>query len=83
MALRRRPVRRPRLKACRVCGALNRVDSPTCVNCGSAQFTEDWEGMLIILDPEASELGEAMGLSKPMMFAIRVAGRVVVKGRPK
>ncbi len=73
----RQPSKRPKLKACRKCGAL--VDSKVnvCPICGSTEFTDNWEGMIIILDPSHSELAKELQIEKPGLYAIRVAGRVV------
>jgi len=74
---RRPPSRKPPLKACRKCGALVPLDVNVCPVCGSTEFTDNWEGMIIIADPEKSEVAKALNLDKPGMFAIRIGGRVV------
>ncbi|MCE4628472.1 MAG: DNA-directed RNA polymerase, subunit E'' [Desulfurococcales archaeon] len=74
---RRPPSRRPLLKACRKCGALVPPDTRVCPVCGSTEFTDNWEGMIVIADPEKSELAKELGIDKPGIFAIRVGGRVV------
>ncbi len=74
---RTRPTKKPRLKACRKCGALAPGDAKICPYCGASEFTTNWEGMIIILDPESSVLARELGIEKPAMFAIKVAGRVV------
>ncbi|MCE4624742.1 MAG: DNA-directed RNA polymerase, subunit E'' [Desulfurococcales archaeon] len=77
MPSRRPPSRRPPLKACRRCGALVALDVKVCPFCGSTEFTDSWEGMVIILDPERSEIAKELGIDKPGAFAIKVGGRVV------
>lgn len=74
---RRPPSRKPSLKACRRCGALVPLDAKVCPVCGSTEFTDNWEGMIIITDPEQSEIAKALKIDKPGMFAIRIGGRVV------
>jgi len=73
----RPPSKKPRLKACRKCGALVTLDTRVCPNCGSTEFTENWEGMIIIEYPELSLLAKELNIDKPGIFAIKVAGRVV------
>jgi len=77
VARARPPSKKPRLKACRKCGALVPLDERVCPVCGSTEFSEDWEGMVIIVDPENSELAKEIGLERPGVFAIKVAGRIV------
>ena len=67
---------KPKLKACRNCGALVPKDANVCPICGSTSFTEAWEGMVIIIDPE-SLLAKELKIEKPGMYAIKVAGRIV------
>jgi len=60
------------LKACVNCKMLVSLKVEICPNCGSRDFTEDWEGIVIILNPEKSELGKAMGKDKPGRYALKV-----------
>ncbi len=78
MPARRAPSKKPPFKACVDCGTLNPKDASVCSNCGSSRLTEDWEGMVVILNPSNSRVGVHIGLSKPVKKAIRVAGRIVV-----
>jgi len=74
---RRAPSRRPPLKACVDCGTLNPRDAQLCSNCGSSRLTDDWEGLVIVLNPSTSRVGVHLGVTKPIRRAIRVAGRLV------
>jgi len=74
----RRPSRLPPLKACRQCGALVPREAKLCPHCGSTEFTDSWEGMIIVLDPEASMLARELGFKERMVKAIIVARKVVV-----
>jgi len=74
---RRAPSRRPPLKACVDCGTLNPRDAQLCSNCGSSRLTDDWEGLVIVLNPSTSRVGAHLGVTKPVRRAIRVAGRLV------
>ncbi|MEB3862063.1 MAG: DNA-directed RNA polymerase, subunit E'' [Desulfurococcales archaeon] len=67
---------KPRLKACRNCGALVPRDASVCPVCKSTSFTEDWEGMVIIISTD-SVLASELEIEKPGMYAIKVSGRIV------
>ncbi|GAB6147706.1 transcription elongation factor subunit Spt4 [Stetteria hydrogenophila] len=69
--------RRPLLKACLHCGALVFRDVEVCPVCGGTRFTDEWEGMVIILD-ENSYVARVLE-RKPGIYAIKVAGRVVAR----
>lgn len=77
MAQRRAPTKRPPLKACKVCGTLNYRDAQRCESCGSTNFTDDWEGMIMVLRPESSSLAQKVGITKTIMRAIKVSGKIV------
>ncbi|MEB3844451.1 MAG: DNA-directed RNA polymerase, subunit E'' [Desulfurococcales archaeon] len=77
MPSRRPPSRRPPLKACRRCGGLVDREARVCPYCGSAEFTDNWEGMIIILDSENSVIAKETNINREGMFAIKVAGRIV------
>ena len=73
----RPPSKKPKLKACRKCGALVDPKVNVCPFCGSTEFTDNWEGMIVITDTSTSSLAKELGIDKPGIYAIRVAGRVV------
>ncbi len=77
MPARRPPTKRPPLKACRRCGALVPLDVKVCPYCGSSEFTDNWEGMIIILDVENSEIAKELNIEKEGFYAIKIGGRVV------
>jgi len=66
--------RRSMFKACRNCGALVPRDAKVCPICQSTQFTEAWQGILIIIDKDGIAARLA-GRDKPGVYAIRVMGR--------
>jgi DNA-directed RNA polymerase subunit E" len=67
--------RKSLFKACKNCGALVPKDAKVCPVCQGTEFTEMWEGILIILDPQNSYVASLTGKDKPGMYAIRVAGK--------
>ncbi len=67
------PARGKPFKACRKCKALVNKEANVCPICGSSDFTDEWEGMVIIIDPENSEIAKMLGITKPGRYAIKVA----------
>lgn len=43
-----------------------------CPNCGSKRFTEEWEGFIIILDPEKSGVAKSLNITRPGRYAIKI-----------
>ncbi|ADI32718.1 transcription elongation factor subunit Spt4 [Staphylothermus hellenicus] len=66
------PARRKPFKACRKCRALVDKNATECPHCGSRDLTEDWEGIIIVIDPENSEIAKILGFTKPGRYAIKV-----------
>jgi len=56
-------------KACKNCKALVETDKETCPVCGSSSFTEELDGMIIIIDSE-SEVAKITEAPKPWKYAI-------------
>ncbi len=63
---------RPPFKACRKCKLLISHEEEKCPRCGSTDFTEEWDGMIIVLDPENSRIAEILGIKEPGRYAIRI-----------
>ncbi len=57
-------------KACRNCHAIS--DASTCPNCKSANFSDDFSGLVIIIDPEGSVIAHAMKITKRGLYALRI-----------
>ena len=60
------------LKACMKCKALVRVEEERCPVCGSTEFSEEWSGMVIIIDPKRSRIAKLLGIEKPGRYALKV-----------
>lgn len=56
-------------KACKNCRALVPPETATCPVCNSTSFTDNWEGMVVILTPD-SEVAKIFGASTPWRYAI-------------
>jgi len=57
-------------KACRECNFIS--DGSSCPNCKSSNLSEDFGGLVIIINPEGSAIAQVMGVAKKGKYAIRV-----------
>ncbi len=57
-------------KACRNCKLI--VDGNVCPNCKGNQFSENWKGKLIIIDPENSEIAKRVNITIKGEYAIKL-----------
>ncbi len=57
-----------REKACKECRRL--VQGSECPACKISDLTKNWEGTVIILDPD-SEIAESVGIETPGRYAIK------------
>ncbi len=58
-------------RACRNC---NRIveDASECPVCKNNDLSDSWNGLVVIYDPEDSEIADSIGISTPGRYAIRV-----------
>jgi len=59
-------------KACRKCKTIVSDDVAVCPNCGSTDFSDDWSGLIVIVDPNTSKIAQMLNISKPGHYAIKV-----------
>lgn len=57
-------------KACKVCRFVS--NGPVCPNCKSTSLSDDWSGIVVVIDPALSEIAKRMGIKSPGRYAIRV-----------
>ncbi len=57
-------------KACKNCRFIS--NGPVCPNCKSTNLSDDWSGLVVIIDPSTSEVAKRMGLNAPGRYALRV-----------
>lgn len=43
-----------------------------CPNCNSTDLSDDYSGMILVIDPESSEIAKRMSVTKPGQYALRV-----------
>jgi DNA-directed RNA polymerase subunit E" len=56
--------------ACRSCRAL--TTEKHCPRCGSTELTVNWTGLIVIFNPEKSELAKMLGITAPGRYAAKV-----------
>lgn len=66
------PVPSKVFKACKRCRALVEREVAECPICGSRNFSDEWEGVVIVIDPEKSNIAKALGIVKAGRYAIKV-----------
>ncbi|MEK6820665.1 MAG: transcription elongation factor subunit Spt4 [Nanoarchaeota archaeon] len=56
-------------KVCRNCDLIYEGDK--CPGCGSQEYSEEVKGRVVILDPEKSEIGKKIKITKKGSYAIK------------
>lgn len=59
-------------KACRSCKALVDKEVEVCPVCGSRDFTDEWSGVVVILNPEESEIAKLLNLKNKGRFVVKI-----------
>ncbi|WP_407355802.1 transcription elongation factor subunit Spt4 [Methanolobus sp. WCC5] len=57
-------------QVCRECHRI--ITGQTCPICGSSNLSSDWSGMVIIIDPERSEIAKKMDVRVADKYALKV-----------
>ena len=57
-------------KACRNCHMI--TDGNVCPECKCTDLSDDFSGVVIILDPENSEIAKLMNINKKGRYAVRI-----------
>nr|WP_321497850.1 transcription elongation factor subunit Spt4 [uncultured Methanolobus sp.] len=57
-------------QVCRECHRI--INGQTCPICGSSNLSSDWSGMVIIIDPERSEIAKKIDVKVPDKYALKV-----------
>ncbi|MEM1619498.1 MAG: transcription elongation factor subunit Spt4 [Fervidicoccaceae archaeon] len=60
------------MKACTRCKLLVEPEVEVCPNCGGKTFTTEWEGVVIVLDAERSEVARILDVKKPGRYALKI-----------
>jgi len=57
-------------KACKNCRFIS--NGPICPNCKSNNLSDDWSGLIVIIDPTTSEVAKRMAIMTAGRYALRV-----------
>jgi DNA-directed RNA polymerase subunit E" len=57
-------------KACKQCKTI--FEGNKCPNCGSEEFSDNFKGKVIVLNPEESEVAKNLKVQKKGKFAIKI-----------
>ncbi len=57
--------------ACRKCKTL--TTEKACPNDGSTELSNDWSGLIIIIDPVKSQVARTLGIAEPGRYALKVS----------
>ena len=57
-------------KACKNCRFIS--SGPVCPNCKSTNLSDDWSGLVVVMDSSTSEVAKRMGITAAGRYAIRV-----------
>ena len=57
-------------KACRKCRKI--VDGDVCAACGGTNLTKTFEGYIVVLNPQASQVCEVIGAKIPGKYALKI-----------
>jgi DNA-directed RNA polymerase subunit E" len=63
--------------ACSECNLIlpdpeDKKEIPQCPYSPTAPVSNDWQGLVIIMNPETSEVGKRMGVTRPGSYALKV-----------
>jgi len=56
--------------ACRKCKCVN--VGKVCQVCKSSDLTSDWEGIVVVANPEESKIAKTLGITKKGKYALKV-----------
>jgi DNA-directed RNA polymerase subunit E" len=57
--------------ACRKCRML--TNEKTCPNDGSTELSNEWSGLIIIINAEKSQVAKTLGITKAGRYALKVS----------
>jgi DNA-directed RNA polymerase subunit E" len=57
--------------ACRKCRML--TTEKTCPNDGSTELSNEWSGLIIIINSDRSQVAKTLGITKPGRYALKVS----------
>ena len=65
--------------ACAECNAILSDEEDQCNHCPTSPVSRDWQGLVIVLNPEMSEVGKRMGVTRAGSYALKANVRQVIE----
>jgi DNA-directed RNA polymerase subunit E" len=56
--------------ACKKCNRI--LTKKTCSNCSESEGSKNWKGLVVVTNPEKSEIAKKLNINSVGMFALRV-----------
>ena len=57
-------------RACKVCKII--TEDPSCPICRRTDLSDDYSGLLVVVDPEGSQLAQKMGIKEAGRYALKI-----------
>ncbi len=57
-------------RACKVCRII--TEDKTCPICKGTDLSDDYSGLLVVVDPEGSQLAQKMGITEAGRYALKI-----------
>lgn len=57
-------------RACKVCKII--TEDPSCPICKGTDLSDDYSGLLVVVDPEDSQLAQKMGIKEAGRYALKI-----------
>lgn len=57
-------------KVCKQCRRI--IEGEICPICKESQLTSSWKGLVMIINPEKSEIAKKLGITLPGKYALRL-----------
>ncbi len=58
--------------SCKACGYISEEIIDVCPACNNKKFTTFWQGYVLIIDVEKSQVAGILGITKPGKYALRI-----------
>lgn len=59
-------------KACIKCKLLVPPSVEECPNCSEKEFSEEWEGIIIVINAESSLIAKRLNITRPGRYAVKL-----------
>ncbi len=57
-------------RACKVCKII--TEDTSCPICKGTDLSDDYSGLLVVVDPEGSQLAQKMGITEAGRYALKI-----------